>query len=49
MEENRQRVLSKKWIIEALLDLLKTKPYSAITITEITKRAGVARLTFYRN
>ncbi|MBF2482652.1 helix-turn-helix transcriptional regulator, partial [Listeria seeligeri] len=49
MEENRQRVLSKKWIIEALLDLLKTKPYSAITITEITKRAGVARLTLYRN
>ncbi|EAE8345840.1 TetR/AcrR family transcriptional regulator [Listeria monocytogenes] len=49
MEENRQRVLSKKWIIEALLDLLKTKSYGAITITEITKRAGVARLTFYRN
>ncbi|ECP4562598.1 TetR/AcrR family transcriptional regulator [Listeria monocytogenes] len=49
MDENRQAMLSKKWIIEALLDLLKTKPYASITITEITKKAGVARLTFYRN
>ncbi|MCV79988.1 TetR/AcrR family transcriptional regulator, partial [Listeria monocytogenes] len=42
MDENRQAMLSKKWIIEALLDLLKTKPYASITITEITKKAGVA-------
>ncbi|MBC1923039.1 TetR/AcrR family transcriptional regulator [Listeria grayi] len=49
MGENSQAKLSKKWIIEALLYLLKTKPYSTITITEITQKAGVARLTFYRN
>ncbi len=49
MKENNQSLLSKKWIIDSLLYLLKTKPYSEITITEITKKAGVARLTFYRN
>ncbi|MBO0410834.1 TetR/AcrR family transcriptional regulator [Enterococcus hulanensis] len=49
MGENNQAQLSKKWIIAALLQLLEKKPYSEITITEITKKAGVARLTFYRN
>ena len=31
----------------ALLDLLKTKPFAYITISEICKKAGVNRSTFY--
>ncbi len=45
----KQSERSKKWIEEALFVLLKQKPFSKITITDITKKAGVARLTFYRN
>jgi|GEM_PF-1084942 len=40
---------SKDWIVEALFILLREKPLAKITVTEITKKAGVARLTFYRN
>ena len=40
---------SKEWIMESLLKLLSEKPYSKITITEITSVAQLARRTFYRN
>lgn len=40
---------SKEWIYEALCQLIETKPYFQITITELIKRAGVGRSTFYRN
>lgn len=49
MEENNQSKLSKEWIIDALIYLMKRKSFEKITITEITKKAGVARLTFYRH
>ena len=39
----------KNYIIEALLILLKTKPYSEISVKEIVSKAGVGRATFYRN
>jgi len=42
-------VRSRKWIIDALLELMKEKPYSAITISEIAKKADLVRRTFYRN
>ena len=45
----RQSEQSKTWMVEALFTLMKTKPYSAITIKDITEKAGVSRLTFYRN
>ena len=32
---------------DALLDLLKTKPFEYITISEICKKAGINRSTFY--
>lgn len=41
--------LSKKYIIEALLILMDTNDYNKITITDITKKAGFNRVTFYRN
>ncbi len=40
---------SKDYIIDALLILMKNKKYNNITITDITKKAGVTRITFYRN
>jgi AcrR family transcriptional regulator len=40
---------SKKWLINALLQLMEEKPYQNITINEITDRALLSRRTFYRN
>lgn len=37
------------YITEALLLLLKTKEYKNISITEICEKAGVTRMSFYRN
>jgi AcrR family transcriptional regulator len=40
---------SQACIFEALLRLIDKKPYSKISVTDITKKAGVARQTFYRH
>lgn len=37
------------YITEAFLYLLKKKEYKDISITEICKKAGVTRMSFYRN
>lgn len=47
--QNAQAERSRQYIETALLDLMARKPFDAITITDITKKAGVARLTFYRH
>ena len=39
----------KECITEALLLLMKGNSLSEISITEIVERAGVARVSFYRN
>src|SRR5699024_9541240 len=39
---------TKEWIIEAFIDLLKSKPYEEIKTTEICKKAQVSRNTCYR-
>lgn len=49
MYKNRPSELSKKWIIDALFILMEQKRFEKISITEIVNRAGVSRLTFYRN
>ncbi|QBO36858.1 TetR/AcrR family transcriptional regulator [Periweissella cryptocerci] len=49
MDGSAQGELSKDWIIKALLSLMQEKEYQAIKVTEIAKRAGIARLTFYRH
>ena len=41
--------MAKGYIMEALLGLMNKKDYNDITITDITKKAGVNRVTFYRN
>ena len=40
---------SKKWITSALMELMKVKSYSEITIKEISSKADLVRRTFYRN
>ena len=40
---------SRAWMQEALIQLMERKPFKSITITDIAERAGVSRLTFYRN
>lgn len=41
--------VSKEYLTEALLILMKSKKYSSITVKDIAEKAGVSRLTFYRN
>ena len=36
-------------ITDALFELLKTKELTQITVTELIKKAGVCRASFYRN
>ena len=40
---------AKDYITEGLFQLMERKDYHNITVTDITKRAGVNRVTFYRN
>ena len=41
--------LTRECIDMALMYLMSEKPYESISISEITKRAGVSRTAFYRN
>lgn len=45
-ESNR---LAKECIVTALIELMKVRDYNAITITDITQKAGVSRMAYYRN
>ncbi len=47
--KNSPSSLTRDWMQQALLRLLQTKELSEITVTELTKTAGVSRVTFYRN
>lgn len=40
---------AKLYIVEALCELMQTQSFKDISITAITKRAGVSRMSFYRN
>lgn len=53
-ECNRNKVkklneITKRSIIEAFLILLKNQSYEKISISDIVKKAGVARVSYYRN
>ena len=45
-ESNR---LTKECLQIALMKLMAEKPFEQISVTEITKRAGVSRTAYYRN
>ena len=46
---NSANLIVRESITEALLSLMKKKQFADITITELTKKAGVGRVSFYRN
>ena len=41
--------LAKECIATALIELMKVKSYPDITITDIAKKSGMSRMTYYRN
>ena len=48
-KKNPANQIARECIVSALLQLIKEKPLSSITISELAARAGVSRMTFYRN
>ena len=40
---------SCEYVITALLQLLRMKPFAKISVTELCRKAGVSRMTFYRH
>ncbi len=49
MSNNPIAIKSKKWIIDALLELMSKKAYRLITVSEISSKALIDRRTFYRH
>lgn len=49
MNNEQKNTYVKKRILDALLDLLKEKPLSDISVSELTSRAEIGRVSFYRN
>ena len=47
--KNETNRLVKECISTALLELMKSKDFTGITITDITQKAGVSRMAYYRN
>ena len=47
--KNESNRLAKECIVTALIELMKVRDYHAISITDITKKAGVSRMAYYRN
>ncbi|MGM9923545.1 MAG: TetR/AcrR family transcriptional regulator [Bacillus sp. (in: firmicutes)] len=48
-ERNPVNTFTKDCIAKALFKLMKQKKYEDITITDISKTAGISRVTYYRN
>lgn len=49
MDNSEKNTYAKKQITEALLKLLEKNSIDQISISKIAERAGVSRMTFYRN
>lgn len=47
--KNESNRLAKECIVTALIELMKVREYDAISITDITRKAGVSRMAYYRN
>ena len=48
-EKNKRTASVREELIRALMDLMTEKPYMEITVTDLVTKAGVARVSFYRN
>ena len=49
MNNEQKNIYVKKQITATLIDLLKKKSLSEISISELTDKAGIGRVSFYRN
>lgn len=47
-KQNNKTKFTRMCISEAILKLLKANPLEKISVTNIIKKAGIARMTFYR-
>ena len=47
--KNESNKLAKECIVTALIELMKIRDFHDITITDLTKKAGVSRMAYYRN
>ena len=47
--KNQANQLARECMVTALMQLLKEKPLSAVSVSELTEKAGVSRMTYYRN
>ncbi|MCD8362412.1 MAG: TetR/AcrR family transcriptional regulator [Lachnospiraceae bacterium] len=47
-EDHRHNTMAKECMLSALLLLMERTPYKEITITDIAKKAGVSRTSYYR-
>ena len=47
--ENGQIIRTKRWLYEALADLLAERPFTDITVGHICRRADVSRAVFYNH
>lgn len=41
--------VTREKVINALMELIYQKDYEKITVTDITRKAGISRMSFYRN
>lgn len=48
-KENPIALQSKRWLMEALIELMNNKTFQEITVSELVLRADLGRRTFYRN
>ena len=49
LSNNEANRITRESICTALLELMNTKSFDAISISELVRRAGVSRQSFYRN
>ena len=47
--EDLRAIRTRKFIIEAFVELIETKAFNKITINDITQKAMINRATFYRH
>lgn len=45
--KNQSNILAREYITTALIKLANEKPLSSISISELTQKAGVSRMTYY--
>ena len=48
MKQDRRSKRTRSWLYEGLMELMKSKDYDEISITELTEISDIARQSFYR-